>query len=436
MLSKEIAAILPLLIIAHEVYFFDLYARFKARQKRYSLILFLILTLLFIETLYYLGPLFWKPIIQGYTSRDFSLLERILTEPRVVFHYIGLFLYPLPTKLRLYYDSYQISHSLWLPPTTALALTGTLLWLSAIIYFFKKNILLSFGLLWTFLCLLIESTIISLELVFEHRFYMPSIGVVLALTAILVWLAEWKAIRPLFYYGCMTIIICTQVLGTSTRNRTWANEIEFSIDEVQKNPDSVRALTNLGWVLLKNGRPTIAEPYLQKALLADPDNIIALNNLFVIFDNPPYNNHTVAESYLQKVITAVKTGKNGRTDTETLLNLSHHLFKNKRYLDSLLLLEQVTKFYGAPEVFLHIGQCNLNLNRYREAQIALKHALLLEPDNPEYKFYYAWSYQGDNSPDIALRILSELAIDNVQDIQLRKNINKLLDDLKDSDLHN
>ena len=136
----------------------------------------------------------------------------------------------------------------------------------------------------------------------------------------------------------MTIIICSQILGTSTRNRTWANEIEFSIDEVQKNPDSVRALTNLGWVLMRNGRPTVAEPYLQKALLADPDNIIALNNLFTIFDNPPYNNHAIAESYLQKILTAVKNEKAIRTDSQALSNLSHYLFKNERYLDSLLLL--------------------------------------------------------------------------------------------------
>ena len=184
-----------------------------------------------------------------------------------------------------------------------------MLWLSAIIFFFKKNRLLSFGLLWTFLCLLIESTVIALELVFEHRFYMPSIGFVLALTTAFVWLIQQTNISPLFFYGCMTIIICSQILGTATRNRTWANGIEFSIDEVQKNPDSVRALTNLGWVLIEEGQPTVAEPYLQKALLQDPDNIIVLNNLFAIFNNPPYNNHVVAESYMQKILTVVKNGK-------------------------------------------------------------------------------------------------------------------------------
>jgi protein O-mannosyl-transferase len=429
MLSKEIAAILPLLIITHEIYFFDIYTRFKAKQKQYALVFLLIFALFIAEMLFFLGPLFWENILAGYTSRDFTLLERLLTEPRVVFHYIGLFLYPLPTKLRLYYDTYQISHSFWSPTTTALALAGTMLWLSAIIFFFKKNKLLSFGLLWTFLCLLIESTVIALELVFEHRFYMPSIGFVLALTAALIWLTQRTSLRPLFFYGCMTIIICSQILGTITRNRTWANPIDFSIDEAQKNPDSVRALSNLGWILIEAGQPTVAEPYLQKALLADPDNIIALNNLFVIFDNPPYNNFAVAQLYLKKILTLVVNGKNLPTDSQALLNLSYYLFKNERYHDSLLLLEQISNFSKTPELYLYIGQCNLKLALYQDAQIALKQALLLEPENPEFKFYYAWSHQLDNSPDIAIKILSDLSIDRVQDMQLREDISKLLHEL-------
>lgn len=436
LLSKEMAAIFPLLIIIHEVYFFDLYARFKTKQKRYTLFLLFILALLVIEIFYFLGPYFWERILQGYSHRDFSLLERLLTEPRVVFHYISLFLYPLPTRLHLYYDTYQISHSLFSPPTTAFAITGTLLWLAAIIIFFKTNRLLSFGLLWTFLCLIIESTVINLELVFEHRFYMPSFGFILALTAIFVWMTQRTNIRPFFVYGFMSIIIFSQILGTSTRNRVWANELEFSLYEIQKNPDSVRALSNLGVILVREGRPTVAEPYLQKALRIDPDNIVTLHSVFTIFNNPPYSNHIVAESYMQRVLALVKNGQAKSTDSYVLLGLSHHLFKTERYLDSMLLLDQVVKSYGAPEVYLHIGQCNLKLERYSQAQTALEHALRLEPHNPEFKFYYAWSHQLNKSPAIALKTLNDIDIDEVHDLQLKNNINNLLEDLSNGATHN
>ena len=58
MLSKEIAAILPLLIIVHEIYFFDLYTRFKARQKQYSIIFLINLRVVDCRNIIFYGTTF------------------------------------------------------------------------------------------------------------------------------------------------------------------------------------------------------------------------------------------------------------------------------------------------------------------------------------------------------------------------------------------
>lgn len=422
MMSKEIAAILPVLILAHEFFFFDLFSKIRKNLK-FSILLFLLCFALAVsEILFFIGPEFIENILKSYDHRNFTLIERLLTQPRVIFHYIGLFLYPLPTRLKLYYDTYLISHNLFSPPSTALAIFGISSWIFAIIYFFTKNKLLSFGLLWTLLCLLIESSFIALELVFEHRFYMPSIGFVLALMAAALWIMHKTALRPGFLYACLGILICSQALGTSTRNRAWADTVTFSIDEVQKNPDSVRALTNLGLFLIKQGYPTLAEKPLLKAYSLDSENIVALNDLFSIYVNPPYRNYPLAESYLKKIIFLVKEGKAKPTDTETLNVLSFHLFKQKRYRDSLLLLKQVAKFYGAPEIFLHIGQCNIQLHQFPQAIEALKHALELEPHNAETEYYLALSYLEKGAPDKALKIISCIATNKVSDKNLREKI--------------
>ena len=48
----------------------------------------------------------------------------------------------------------------------------------------KKNSLIAYGLIWFFINLVIESTVIALELKFEHRLYLPSIGFYLSLVLI------------------------------------------------------------------------------------------------------------------------------------------------------------------------------------------------------------------------------------------------------------
>jgi len=429
MLSKEIAAILPVIIIAHEIYFFQLISRVRTRKKSFSIVLILFVCLLLSEGLYFIGPSLIGSILADYAHRDFSLVERLFTEPRVVFHYIGLFLYPLPNRLRLYYDTFAISHNLFTPFTTIIAIIGTLFWLASIVFFFKKHRLLSFGLLWTFLTLLIESTIIALELVFEHRFYFPSIGLVLAMIVGLIWCFEKANLRPKLLYFCIFFLISSQILGTYSRNKTWGNELEFSIDEIQKEDDSVRALTNIGLYLIKRGHPVAADKYLQKALTLAPDNLIVLNDLYQIYHNPPFQKHKQAESYLQKFFSAVKAGKAVSTDTQTLSNLAHHLFKSERYKDSLLLLEQESKYYAAPEVFLHIGQCNIQLKDFDKAITALSHASEIEPYNPEIQFTLAFAYFRNENIQAAKKLLVKIPIDTISDTALKNNIVELQNSL-------
>jgi Tfp pilus assembly protein PilF len=430
MLSKEIAAIFPLLILIHELYFFNLYNILRTGQKKH-IFGFLLLCLICIgEVLFFMGPSFIQSILSGYNSRIFTLVERLLTEPRVIFHYIGLFLYPLPSRLRIFYDNYPISHTLWSPPITTFAFAGLFLWLATIILFFKKNQMISFGLLWTALCLLIESSFIPLELVFEHRFYMPSIGFVLAFLVTILWFLQKTKLKPCFLYGCLSILICTQIIGTYSRNRAWSDELSFAVDEAQKNPESVRVLTNLGYALINDNQSTLATMPLQKALAKDPDNILVLNNLYSIYSNYPYHDQKFAESYLLKILQAVRSGKVVRTDTEALNNLAQYLFLRKEYNDSLLLLNYVVKFYYGPGPFQNIGLCYLQLGQFEEAIKFLKLSLELEPDNPKAKFYCALAYQEENNINAAMEILTDISNEDVQDKTLKNNIDTLYNSLK------
>jgi hypothetical protein len=84
-------------------------------------------------------------------------------------------IYPHPSRLNLDYD-FPISKTIFDPPTTILSifiitgLIGYSFWVA------KKRPVLSFFILWYFGNLVIESSIFPLEMVFEHRLYLPSVG--------------------------------------------------------------------------------------------------------------------------------------------------------------------------------------------------------------------------------------------------------------------
>ena len=112
-------------------------------------------------------------ILSGYKFRDFTLPQRMLTELRVVIFYISLLLWPQPSRLNLDHD-FAISYSLVDPLTTLISFAIIIILIAAAILIARREPLLSFGILWFFGNLVIESSVIGLELVFEHRNYLPS----------------------------------------------------------------------------------------------------------------------------------------------------------------------------------------------------------------------------------------------------------------------
>jgi hypothetical protein len=172
--SKEVVVILPFFVALYEFFFFqnlDLGPRGK------KILLILIAALLLLGEL---GFALWGHrcinfIVEGYQRETFTMGERVLTQFRVVIYYLTLLVYPHPSRLNLDHD-FSISKSILDPPTTLISialifgLMGYSFWVA------KRRPLLSFCILWYFGNLVIESSILPIEMVYEHRLYLPSIG--------------------------------------------------------------------------------------------------------------------------------------------------------------------------------------------------------------------------------------------------------------------
>jgi len=172
--SKENAAILPLFVALYEFYFFqnvDLSP--KGRKILFSLVAGLLILGAFGFIIW--GERYIHVIIEGYDYRTFTMSERVLTQFRVVLYYVTLLIYPHPSRLNLDYD-FPISKTILDPPSTLISLIIIAGLIGYSIWTAKKRPILSFCLLWYFGNLVIESSIFPLEMVFEHRLYLPSVG--------------------------------------------------------------------------------------------------------------------------------------------------------------------------------------------------------------------------------------------------------------------
>jgi tetratricopeptide (TPR) repeat protein len=271
--SKEIAATLPLVVLLCEwIFFQDLSITWLTRNKVY---LFLPLAALVLMALIYLGPHPFERVSSPYAYRDFTMGERVLTQLRVVVLYISLLLYPSPSRLNLIHH-FKTSHSLFDPVTTILSALTIVAVLSMAVCLARKKRLVSFCIFWFFVNLIVESSVIGLEMVFEHRLYLPMVGFALVLAYLLFSLFSNKR-----EWAITVLVVIAVSLGTATylRNNVWKDDMGLWSDVLSKNPQSVRAHLNLGTLLVTRGKVDEAIAHYTEALKIEPYYVRVHNNL-------------------------------------------------------------------------------------------------------------------------------------------------------------
>jgi Flp pilus assembly protein TadD len=270
--SKEIAVTLPLFILLYEWYFFQELSR--TWLKRHFPPFVGILILLALVALMFLGAHPLERILTSYETRDFTLTQRVLTEFRVVFFYISLLIFPHPSRLNLDHD-FPISYSLIDPITTLLSM-GTIMGLIGLsLYMAKKERLISFCILWFLGNLVIESSVIGLEIVFEHRTYLPSM-----LVSLMAVVLVYQRIKPKWLMAavlCAVVMVCS--VWAYERNSVWSDHLTLFSDVVEKSPNKVRPHYNLGNELAKRGRLEEAINHYFEALRIEPDDAEVHDNL-------------------------------------------------------------------------------------------------------------------------------------------------------------
>jgi tetratricopeptide (TPR) repeat protein len=266
--SKQIAATLPFFVLLYEWYFFQNRSMSWLKHKLPYVIGVCIFLGIIVFAYAGLNPV--HSILSGYASRDFTLTERVLTQFRVVAYYVSLLVYPHPGRLNLLHD-FEVSHSLIDPISTLISMGVIVGSIGLAFCLAKKEPLISFSILWFFGNLVMESSVISLEMIFEHRTYLPS----MLMWLIVVVLIHKFATRKSLAFGLLGIIAFTFSLWTYERNSVWASETSFWNDCAKKTSGNPRVFHGLGRLHLKKRNIDEALEAFETALTIDPDFVIS-----------------------------------------------------------------------------------------------------------------------------------------------------------------
>ena len=368
--SKEIAATLPFTLLLYELYFFqDLKKDWFKRNFKYFLGLIVLLGVL---VFLYLGGHPFENIITGYTHRDFTMWERVITQFRVVLIYLSLLFYPHPSRLNVIHRI-TTSHSLLDPITTLFSFLTIVSLIGLAIYFARKQRIISFCVIWFFTHLVIESTIVGLEMVFEHRLYLPIFGFALFVASILFHFLSKK--RTWAFIISVSIIIS---LGTATylRNSIWQDRIALWIDVLSKNPQSHRAHYNLGSDLVVQGSLEKAISHYSEAIRIKPNYARAHNNLGVALEG---------QGRLEEAIDHYHEALRIRPDfAEAHYNYGVALEGQGRLEEAMGRYQEALRFKpDFAEAHNNLGVALEGLGRFEEAVSHYSKALLIKSDDAE-----------------------------------------------------
>ncbi len=178
-------------------------------------------------------------------GRGFSPLERGWTQARVLFFYLAMLLAPRLNELALYHDDILISSGWLHPPTTLIAFTAIVLALLSALAAVRRLPLVAFPVLWFFVGHALESSVFPLELVHEHRNYLPGAGICFGLACAIVLLGHrWQAARIAAFAGGAAILVFAAI--TFIRAGDWSDPVTLALVEAERNPASFRTVYELG----------------------------------------------------------------------------------------------------------------------------------------------------------------------------------------------
>lgn len=225
------------------------------RDKRLIVLFVLVLWLPMLAGLAWLLPGLMRP--EAWAAREFTLGTRLLSEARIVIGYISWTLLPTPQGLSFYHDDFIVSKGLLRPWTTLASMVVIVALLCVAWWQRRSRPLFSLGIGLYFAGHLLTGTILPLELVYEHRNYFPSFGLLLALLSVLAIPGQWQR----SFRAVLVLLAMWWIALTALTAHSWGDPMRLSADLAVRAPNSPRAQYDLGLMLMRQTGYDPASPF-------------------------------------------------------------------------------------------------------------------------------------------------------------------------------
>lgn len=423
-LSKQIAVTLPLTYLLVEFFFVR-----NKDGKRFDKYLILGLALMTFSLL--------AVVIGGFLPKettDISRYQYFITELRVIVKYVQLLV--LPISQNLDYD-FILSSSFWhVDELFSTAVIASLITLIFSLY--RKHPLISFGIAWFFITLLVESSFIPIrDVIVEHRLYLPMFGFTIILGMIL--FNAFKKVKERNFIWVLLIPLVIYSGLTLRRNTVWKTKQSLWEDVVQKSPGKARPHLNLGIAYLHLFKPMLAIRQFTIANKIEPENAQTYYNRAEAYlvinrtedaiqdlDKSIHFNKEFAEAhdtrgkaklrlrkYDEAIIDFSNAMKlNSELESAWFNRANAYLFTGEfqKALNDLNQAIEINPLFTA--AYNNRGQLMLNLKKYEAALSDLNRAIEIEPGltnayNNRAKVYYAQQHF-----ELAILDFSSTLIDN------------------------
>ena len=424
--SKENAVMLPMVILIYDLFLIQ--GVTKKNIQRYSFFLLIVILISLVLALLIAGPSIFNPksLISGYQNRGFTLSERLLTEPRVILFYISLLLYPMPNRLCFEHDI-PLSISLFTPLSTILSIVAILLALCLTVRGARKWPFISFCIIFFFLNHLIEASVFPIEIIFEHRNYLPSMLFFAPIAILLLKGIELFSSRKALQALLIIFLILVPIgWGHSTfvRNMAWKTDESLYLDCVEKYPDLARPHNNLGSVY---GKKHLYQKAIDEYLIAlskkNDNNLVAnawiYHNLGSIYQKLGKDEKAMfyydqafrfqplfSPSHINKGIILMKNDHYDKAESEfrkaikgnknlvlAYGNLGFLLIATGQTDEGIINLKKaVEKNPHSPEAIRMLGLAYKLKDKAGKAIIYLKKALTIDPNDPLALLHLAHIY--------------------------------------------
>jgi protein O-mannosyl-transferase len=190
--------------------------------------------------------------LDHYARSDFTAYQRLLTESVILLDYLNKILFPTPFKLNVYNDGFPLYKEFF---SSFIVLVAVALWLSLItisICLRKRLPFFAFAVFWFLSGHLLESSIFGLELYFEHRNYLPSLGVIIGIVGSVVDLSKksqfYSALsQKIIRYSGIALISTMSIWNLmvyGAEASSWKNPGSMAIAAIAERPNSMRAHQN------------------------------------------------------------------------------------------------------------------------------------------------------------------------------------------------